>query len=113
MDDVSQARFDRQVQILASLDHPTLLSLRGFSPPASSSPSDPPAIVTNFVTGGSLQQLVDAGKKGKANRLWDDTHRLIVLYGIAVGMAVLHSKRIIHRDLKPSHILLNVISISQ
>jgi TPR repeat protein len=36
-----------------------------------------------------------------------DTQKIIVLYGVARGMATLHSLHILHRDLKPANILLD------
>jgi serine/threonine protein kinase len=35
------------------------------------------------------------------------TSQFIVLYGTAVGMKVIHSRRIIHRDLKPDNVMLD------
>ena len=41
------------------------------------------------------------------NDTFDDTRKLIIIYGIAVGMSYLHLHNILHRDLKPSIIYLD------
>jgi TPR repeat protein len=45
--------FEREVEILASTQHETLLGLRGYSPMDGPS-GDPPAILMDFISGGSL-----------------------------------------------------------
>ena len=97
--------FMREVEILASLDHPCVLSLRGFVPYQKQ--GDEAAIITEYMNGGSLQAVIKKEASGSPPRGWNDTQKLIVLYGVAVGMYVLRSKNIIHRDLKPDNILLN------
>jgi serine/threonine protein kinase len=94
------AHFEREVDILASADHETLLGLRGYIP-GNALTGEPPAILTDFMGGGSLQSLLDSGRKT------DAVEKLVVLYGIAVGMMILHRNRIIHRDLSPDNFLLN------
>jgi TPR repeat protein len=96
--------FVREVEILASVDHHTLLGFRGWVPLDG---SDPPAILTELMTKGSLQGMINAEVKHTAPAEWDDTRKFIALYGTAIGMMVLHKNRIIHRDLKPDNILLN------
>jgi TPR repeat protein len=98
--------FEREVKILAEVDHPTLLAFRGFVPVGAQG-GDPPAILTELMTKGSLQGIIDAEKKSEAPADWDETRKFIALYGTAVGMMVLHEHRIIHRDLKPDNILLD------
>jgi TPR repeat protein/serine/threonine protein kinase len=107
MNPTERQMFEREVCVLAAVDHPTLLGLRGFAPFAATSPDDPPAIITDYMAGGSLQSVIDLEKKGMSPGKWDDTRRLIVVYGIAVAMMTLHAKRIIHRDLKPDNVLLD------
>jgi serine/threonine protein kinase len=97
--------FRREAQVLASVDHETLLSLRGYVPPGSG--ESRPAIVTDYMRGGSLQDLLKAESEGRSPSGWDAAQKLIVLYGIATGMKILHGHRIIHRDLKPGNVLLN------
>jgi hypothetical protein len=98
--------FRREVEILSSVDHETLLGLRGYVP-LDSPNGDPPAILTDYMSRGSFQGLLDSERGGMSPPGWDDVQRLIVLYGISVGMMILHSGRIIHRDLKPANVLLN------
>jgi serine/threonine protein kinase len=98
--------FRREVDILSSVDHETLLCLRGYVP-LDSANGDPPAILTDYMSRGSFQGLLDNARGGMSPPEWDDVQRLIVLYGISVGMMILHNRRIIHRDLKPANVLLN------
>jgi hypothetical protein len=106
MDEDEKVRYTREVEILASVDHPTLLALRGFVP-LDNETGDPPAIVTDFMPRGSYDELITAERRSEPPLGWDATSRLIVLYGIAVGMKIFHSKRIMHWDLKLKHILLD------
>lgn len=66
-----------------------------------------PSIIFEYVPNGSLQHLLDTEKKALQPIEWDNTKKLIVIYGIACGMKILHSNKIIHRDLKPGNILLD------
>ena len=86
-----------EVSILINLSpHPNLLGmLQYFRKPQ-------PAIVTRFVTGGSLyQQLYKYGYfvPNKAHE---------VLYGLGQGLQHLHSHNIVHRDFKSPNILLDL-----
>jgi serine/threonine protein kinase len=105
--DVEKRMFDREVEILASMKHETLLGLRGFMPFSQASPANPPVIVTEFMAGGSLQSLISEARQGRIHEAWDDTMKWIVLYGTAVGMMTLHANNIMHRDLKPDNVLLD------
>jgi serine/threonine protein kinase len=96
--------FRRKVQLLASVDHPTLLGFRGWVPPHSSSP---PAILTEYMSRGSLAAMIEAETKHTAPPQWDATRKFIALYGTAIGMLILHMNRVLHRDVNPENVLLN------
>jgi TPR repeat protein len=100
-----EKNFRREVEILSSVSHPTVVKFIGYLPEDASS-GYPPAIITEYMDGGSLQQQIDKENSGKTGPEWNGTRKHIVLYGIALGMSVLHSKRVLHRDLKPANVLL-------
>jgi serine/threonine protein kinase len=70
--------FERDVEILASVDHATLLALRRYVP-ITAETGDPPAIITEFMPRGSLQGIIDAELKGRRPNDWDDTRRFIAM----------------------------------
>lgn len=64
-------------------------------------------IITKYYSNGSLKSILDEEMDGRSIASWNDTRKLIVIYGIASAMAYLHSKKIIHRDLKPDNVLMD------
>ena len=87
---------------MSKIDHPNIVKFIGFN-----FHEDKPVIITEFVTNGSLSSILEQERNGFSPALWDDTHKLICMYGIASAMSFLHSHGIIHRDLKPANILMN------
>jgi eukaryotic-like serine/threonine-protein kinase len=89
-----EARFARERDILASLEHPHIARLYD----AGMDPRGLPYIAMEYVQG---EPLTD----------WCDTHRLGIPERLALFLQVLeavqyaHEKHVIHRDLKPSNIL--------
>ncbi len=88
------ARFAREAQILASLNHPNLISIFDVD----ITMDGLLYIVMEFVAGTSLRHhLEDRG---------GCPYPLQIIRQVAEALAALHSRAIVHRDLKPENILL-------
>ena len=94
----------REVNIMAGVNHPAIVAFKGFS--FKDFHDEPrPVIVTEFMPNGTLADCIEWERKSMAK--WDDTLKLINIYGIASAMAYLHFHNIYHRDLKPGNILMD------
>ncbi|KAK8843097.1 hypothetical protein M9Y10_025288 [Tritrichomonas musculus] len=91
---------------MAKINHPCIVRFIGYSPNNFLN-EDKPVIITELLTCGTLENVIESERKSLALPLWDATHKLINIYGIAVAMEFLHSHGIIHRDLKPANILMD------
>jgi tetratricopeptide (TPR) repeat protein/TolB-like protein/tRNA A-37 threonylcarbamoyl transferase component Bud32 len=90
------ARFRREAQAAASLDHPNILPIYEVS----ESEDGLPFFSMKFAPGGSLQEVGPA--------LGNDPRQCVALVAkIARAVQYAHSKGILHRDLKPGNILLD------
>jgi serine/threonine-protein kinase len=87
------ARFRREARIAARLQHPNLVSIYDFNADV-----ERPYLVMAYMSGGSLQDRIDAGGRPDAERLAADVLR---------ALAHIHSAGIIHRDVKPGNVLLD------
>lgn len=91
----TRSRFRREARILAGLTHPNLLRLfdAGFV-------GDRPYLVTEFVEGGTLRELVES----EGALPLDQVRR----FGLAIAgaLAATHQAGVVHRDLKPDNVLL-------
>ena len=94
----------REVNIISQLDHPSILKFIGYSP-IDFSQEPYPTIVTEYSSNGSLDRIINQERQSLSLPQWDDTQKLINIYGIASAMSYLHANNIIHRDLKPANIL--------
>jgi serine/threonine protein kinase len=88
--------FRREIEILCSLTHPSLLRLRGYTAGA------PFCLVTDYCAMGSLFDFL----RKRPHEL-SATERTIIALDIAAGMAYMHEQQVLHRDLKSLNILLD------
>ncbi len=88
-------RFQRELNVMKTLDHPTILKGLG-----SGKFNRIPYLVTQFVDGGSLRSLIDSEAPLESEKV------MLIIRKIADGMAYCHKNNVIHRDLKPENILI-------
>jgi serine/threonine protein kinase len=86
------ARFKREAQILASLNHPYIASIYGFE-----ESNGIQALVMELVEGPTLAERIANGPLGIKESLK-------VASAIAEALEAAHEKGIVHRDLKPANI---------
>jgi len=87
------ARFEREAQLLASLNHPNIAAIHGAEESQGAT-----FLVLEFVDGHSLSEILKAGAM--------PVHEAMTLarqLGDALGAA--HERGIIHRDLKPANVM--------
>jgi serine/threonine protein kinase len=90
------ARFRREAQAAASLDHPNILPIHEVS----ESEDGLPYFSMKFATGGSLQEVGPA--------LRNEPRQCVALVAkVARAVQYAHGQGILHRDLKPGNILLD------
>jgi serine/threonine-protein kinase len=92
-DAVLRARFEREAQTIAALEHPAIVPVYDFG-----DEQGRPYLVMRLMPGGTL---ADRLRQGALTT--DETARILQRIGAALERA--HQKGIIHRDLKPSNIM--------
>jgi serine/threonine-protein kinase len=98
LEDTFLARFEQEVRVVASLEHPAILPVYDYGEHEGA-----PYIVMRYIDGGTLadaiQQYEDTGMPFKT--VEDIVSR------VASGLDLAHRRGVVHRDLKPSNILLD------
>ena len=87
-----RARFEREAQVLAALDHPNIAKVYGVE-----DADGAPVIVMELVEGLTLAERVAGGALPVAEAL-------AVALDLCQGLAAAHDSGIVHRDLKPANI---------
>ena len=90
------ARFVQERTVLTSLQHPNVVGVRDLVVDGTDL-----ALVMDLVRGSDLRHLLDAEHALRPQLA------VLVVAGVAEGLAAAHSQGIIHRDVKPENILLD------
>lgn len=92
----SRVRFERERQLLASLDHPNIARLIG----GGLTLEGQPYLVMELVRGEAITTYADQRRLGVTARL-----QLLIEVAAAVGHA--HRRLVVHRDIKPGNVLVD------
>jgi serine/threonine protein kinase len=94
-----------EASILASLNHPCVIGIVGYSLP--SSECEEVRMALEFASNGSIADALARCKKGDIPSFWTHENISCVIVGLVLGMKYLQSRDVIHRDLKPANLLLD------
>jgi beta-lactam-binding protein with PASTA domain/tRNA A-37 threonylcarbamoyl transferase component Bud32 len=86
-------RFRAEAQSAASLNHPHVLGVYDWGH------DDVPYLVSEYLAGGSLQSMLDAGHRLTTSQA------LLVGLEAARGLEYAHGEGLVHRDIKPANLL--------
>ena len=97
-----QARFRREAQSSASLNHPAIVAVYDTGEERSTDGSDvaQPYIVMEYVAGRTLREILREGRKILPERALEITS------GVLSALDYSHRAGIIHRDIKPGNVML-------
>ena len=87
-------RFEREAQVLASLNHPNVATLYGFE-----EGEGLPFLVMELVSGQTLRDRIARGALPV-------TEALTIARQVADGLEAAHDRGIVHRDLKPANVMI-------
>ncbi|KAK4357686.1 hypothetical protein RND71_023296 [Anisodus tanguticus] len=96
-------RIQQELQVIASLRHRNLMSLRAYVPEP-----DRFFLVYDYVPTGSLEDAMNKVRENKLQLSWEV--RLRIAVGVVKGLQYLHfscNPRILHRNLKPTNVMLD------
>ena len=90
-DDVQQ--ISTNIGKIKKLKHPSLLKFIGYSPNDFKKQLKP-VIVTEFPLNGSLSNLLELSRINDVIENWNETKKLMIIFGIATAFSYLHSNGI-------------------
>ncbi|WP_343065231.1 Stk1 family PASTA domain-containing Ser/Thr kinase [Nocardioides mesophilus] len=101
-DPTFQARFRREAQASASLNHPAIVSVydTGEEMATDGSGVPQPYIVMEYVAGRTLREILREGRKILPERALEITS------GVLAALDYSHRAGIVHRDIKPANVML-------
>jgi serine/threonine-protein kinase len=101
-DPTFQARFRREAQSAASLNHPAIVSVYDTGEELSTDGTDVPQpyIVMEYVAGRTLREILREGRKILPERA------LEITAGVLSALDYSHRAGIVHRDIKPANVML-------
>ena len=100
-----QILFTREKDICSIFDHEAVITFLGYSN-QSLGTMEGPSLYFEYIPNGNLSSALRAEHRNQPLPGWTPTVKSKIIYGIASGMAHIHSRGVIHRDLKPAEILL-------
>jgi serine/threonine protein kinase len=94
-DETFLARFQREAQIIAKLEHPHIVPVYDYS-----QHNNQPYIVMKFIEGHNLKDEMDDNKV----TLQQVLH---VMKAVSAALTYAHQKGVLHRDIKPSNVMID------
>lgn len=88
-----KARFEREAQTIAALEHPAIVPIHDYG-----EHEGQPYLVMRFMAGGSLADLIRKGRMSVPESA-------AVLGRIADALDYAHQRGVVHRDLKPANVM--------
>jgi len=94
-------RFQREAQVLASLNHPHIAQIYGLE-----DSTDTPALVMELVEGSTLaEKLTELSRVKSQVSGFPLDEALTIAHQVAEALDAAHEKGVIHRDLKPANVM--------
>ena len=93
------ARFEREVRVLGTLDHPNIVPLRDYVP-------EGPALVLAWMGRGTLEQMIAAEPLAPARAVE-------IAQAVLSALGEAHRLGVIHRDIKPANVLFDDAGVTR
>ncbi|MGL4174206.1 MAG: Stk1 family PASTA domain-containing Ser/Thr kinase [Actinomycetota bacterium] len=95
-----QARFRREAQSAAGLNHPSVVAVYDSGEEADDNGVRVPYIVMEYVEGRTLREILSSGHRMS----WPDALRMTA--GVLAALSYSHRAGLVHRDIKPANVML-------